>query len=81
MEKARQYASLAQQLEAMMLAAIEKRDAAALAVLQAEIAAELAEAIVTLKALAREEAQLGMELSASTENAASMVLDRCQART
>ena len=48
-EKARQYASLAQQLEASMLSAIEKRDDTALAVLQAEITEEISNATVGLK--------------------------------
>jgi len=62
-EKARQYASLAQQLEASMLSAIEKRDSAALAMLQAEIAKEVANATATLKQSAFAEAALGVDVA------------------
>ncbi|MEZ5934533.1 MAG: neuraminidase-like domain-containing protein [Alphaproteobacteria bacterium] len=80
-EKARQHVSLAQQLEAMMLAAIEKRDAAALATLQAEIAEELADATVNLKALATEEVELGVGIAVSQLARAQTELDFWTQRT
>ncbi|GAB6058047.1 Tc toxin subunit A-related protein [Desulfonatronum parangueonense] len=62
-EKSRQHTGLAQQLQTLMLAAIEKRDSAALALLQAEIAEEVAAATITLRALGRDEAVRGVQIA------------------
>ena len=79
-EKARQHTALAQQLETSMLSAIEKRDSAALAVLEAEIADEVASATVALSNLSQDGAQRAVDVATLQITSAATVLDFWEGR-
>ncbi len=79
-ERARQHAALAQQLESLMLAAIERRDSAALAILEAEIAEEVAGATVALRNLSLDQAQQAVDVASLQSASAATILDFWEGR-